>query len=256
MAGLIRRGAVGAGVLATCVCTAACGSSHGASGASASDYAKQPATQIVSDVVTALNGATADHGSAMVSVDGVNLAIVYSFKRPGELDASMQMGPALSRLIALPSATYIDGNAAYWRHQAPSLSPSQASALANQWYRTSSLSPSKNGALAVVDPRRLATCLARAKSDYSVTGTATIRGQAVVVLHGSGSQPGTSAGNMYVAARAPHYPVRIVVTRAAKPGGTAPCATPRGDTETARELTFSDWNSVSITAPADSRPLP
>ncbi len=254
----IRVGAGSAGALATAVLAGACGSSHSAvRSAPAAAYRQQSAPAIIAEVVSALKTVTGYRATGSVKVDGAYDGVAYSVKLPSDLDFSLREGSQLERLISLPGAGYLYANTAFWRAHGH-LSAAQAASVANRWFKTSSSDAAGlTKSLGDIGPAQLGTCLSREVRTFSVTGHTTVAGQAVVVLHDSGAQPGTYPANLYVATRAPHYPVRLQATGNARPGGSGPCAKGSGDRDSAHNvLTFSDWNAVTVSAPPDAKPLP
>jgi hypothetical protein len=253
LTGWHSRGA--AGMLLVSLAVSACGSSHGSA---ASAYAKQPVGKIIAATASALDAATSFQGTGSIKIGQSYAGVSFSIVLPTNIELTLRKGSSLIQLISLPGASYINANTVFWQMQRSGLTAAQASEFSNRWYRApaatgSSLTKSLKG----FSPKRLATCLAQDNGDLRVIGTATIAGQATVVLHQSGQQPGTYPADLYVSSSAPHYLVRLRGMGRTAPGGTGPCA----DTNTSEGaehnvLSFSHWNAVHITAPPNAKPLP
>jgi hypothetical protein len=233
----------------------ACGSSHNAAAAA---YAKQPVGKILKATASALQAATSFQGTGSIKMGQSYAGVSFSLVLPTTIEFTLHKGSSLIQLISLPGANYINANTAFWQKQGSGLTAAQASEFSNRWYRA----PAATGSglaksLGDFSPKRLATCLAQDKGDLRVIGTATVAGQATVVVHQSGQQPGTYPADLYILSSAPHYLVRLRGMGKTTPGGTGPCA----DTDTSEGaehnvLTFSHWNAVHITAPPNAKPLP
>ena len=241
-------------VIGASLAVAACGSSN-SSGGSNSGYAKSAPASILSDTLKATRSASAFDLTGNLTDSGTTLGATLGYKAPSSLSAQITEGADLIKIIVIPAGSYIYANTAFWKKEASSIPASALSELANHWFKTTaSMSSSFTSAFQQLTPAKIAGCLTSSFTQPTVTGTQTIDGQPVVVLHTAGTKTGTGPADLYVSTSAPHYLVRLSESSPAATNG-AGCGGGSSTSETG-SLTFSEWNHVSISAPPGAKPLP
>jgi hypothetical protein len=151
--------------------------------------------------------------------DGVE-KISGTFTASGPADFSLTVGKASARIIAVPKAVYVKGNAAYWKGVGGKKDGGQlARKLSNKWIKESA----KQGEDATSDlgdlsPKHIASCLDSHVGTLSNKGVRTVGGRKVVVIADAGDKPGTAPGELWVDAET-MLPVRELQTGPFKAGG-------------------------------------
>lgn len=230
---------------ATAVAVAGCGGGDSTSSGGGGEAGKDPAA-ILAKVKRDLAKVKSMHIEATTKDKSIMAVDVFA---SGQAAFNLTDGAAKARvLLLLPSAVYVKGNRAYWEAGAGS---AVADKVSGRWVKAP---PASGKALkATVDrftPKRLAECTYAGAGTLSVKGTDTVDGQEVVVLQDAGDKPGTVPGLSYVTTRAPHLPVRAVVTGKRRPGGVIDKRCDTGEDPGAGEVTFSKFDAVpEITVP-------
>jgi hypothetical protein len=210
-----------AGVGGVLLGLAACGGSatHMASGASGSSG--RSASQLVTQMKSAVQKADSAHLDGRVTSNGQATALDLSVLRAGSLDGSItEHGVPLS-LIGTSGKVYIKATPAFLHQlRAPA---GVCSIMCGKYVQMSGAAGSQlDGSLSMTTlTRAFITGLPK----MTKAGTTTVAGQQAVVLHGA------DGSTLDVAAHGTPYPLRVI--------------SPPGHHET---LTFSQWNRVSVPA--------
>ena len=234
---------------------AGCGSSSSGSASAGSTYAKQAPSRIVADAARAMAAATSYRAAGATGASGYGNVAVHI---PGSISAVITSGSQAVRLIVVPGGSYLNANGPFWTKHGGGLSAKLVAILANRWFRTpTAMARSLTGSFSQIAPKQQSVCMAQAMVKPTFVKTTTLAGQPVVELHTNGGVPGDSPGNLYVAAHAPHYPLRFEQTGKALSGGSVACAgAPSSKSKGSGSVDFSDWNAVTISAPAHASKLP
>jgi hypothetical protein len=209
--------------------------------------AAQPPQHILAAAAAALHAARGYTMSGYVDQAGRTLRIRLRTTSPTSLDLTFSTGRATAELIGLPGGSYIRGNSTFWRSQAGS----RATKLSGRWiqvpYSNARALTSSLGSLA---PATLSRCLMEDHGTLTVAGKTTVAGQAAVIIKDAGNVPGSSAGDLTVAAHGTPYPLRYSATGNQRAGGRIDvCNT--GKASSARgTITFGQFDHVApIRAP-------
>ena len=158
--------------------------------------------------------------------------------------------------IITPRATYVRGDARFWRHA--NLAPAIADRVAGRWVQVP-LDPDTAAFVKRIDPRSLAYCAGVDVGTTRDLGTRTRNGVKVHVLEFAGDVPGSSPGTVEYAADGPAYPLRLEQTGKRKPGGTTDSRCSQGETSagaTHAVTEFSHFNDpIKVEAPAKALTL-
>jgi hypothetical protein len=177
----------------------------------------------------------------------------------GQADIRIENDGANVRMIAVGGALYLRGDAAYWRDTGGPQGEQLADQLGGRWVKAP-----PSGVREYADfirrltPESLAECATVGVGTLSVAGTETVRGRRTRKILDAGDQPGTTPGELYVAADGPALPIRILQTGKPRPGGRLdPRCQDEADTSTASDLRFGSFDEpVRITAPDDALEIP
>jgi hypothetical protein len=251
MKALHELAALTLGVLA--LGAASCG---GAPVSSAPDIASKSADEILSDVVTALEGARSYHIEGHeVDEDGPS-RLTGDVDASGSMRFSMAAGRTRARLVVVDSGTFISGNRAFWR--STSAPGHVADLLSSRWVKA----PPAAAAVVAKElhfalPKMLAQCLALAHGSVRNKGTRRFEGRRVVVLADKGDTPGDAPGDLYVSAAGSALPLRVLQTGPPRPGTPdKSCGDEEPSTTTASDMRLSAFNEpLHIRAPAGALDL-
>jgi hypothetical protein len=163
---------------------------------------------------------------------------------------SITEGKASARMILLPGAAYLKGNAAFWKTTGKG-GAEVAKRVGSHWVKV----PGKTGGgisalVKEFSPKQLASCVDVGVGTLTKKSTGMLGDKPVVVLQDAGDKPGTTPGLLYVATDGPILPLRAVQTGQRKAGKIDKKCQDADDKSTSSDLTFSNFNKVAkITAP-------
>jgi hypothetical protein len=228
-----------------------------ASEAESPDVASKPPRAILSDVAAALEDVESYH------IDGTWIDEQGLSRATGDVTASGTMRITLNQeykrieLLLTGSETFMRGNREFWVADGDSVRLAAAEMLSDRWVKVPpAAAASMKQALDGVLPETLAYCVTRAVGTISRKGTRQFSGNAVVVLADEGDRPGTSPGEVYVAASGPALPLRLLQTGPVSVGDVDPRCGDTGSNTTASDFRLSDFNEpVHISAPSDALDL-
>jgi hypothetical protein len=217
------------GVLAAAGCGG--GSSSGATtNGGGSGEASKPASQVLTDAVTAAESASSLHLGGNVPSSGQPIGLDLSIAKGNGSTGSMTLNGQNVDLMIVGNDGYMKAGKAFWQQFAGSSGPMISQLLAGRWLKFPVNTAQFKSLVGLSRPKSLFDELkSGADSALKNSGTTTYKGQSVIALDDGKS------GTLYVAATGTPYPVALVETGA---GGGA--------------ITFSDWNKpVSLTAPTN-----
>lgn len=228
---------------------AGCGSE-----AESPDVASKPPRAILSDVAAALEDVESYH------IDGTWIDEQGLSRATGDVTAAGTMRITLDQeyksieMLVTGSETFMKGNREFWVSDGDPTRLAAAEVLADRWAKVPpAAAASMKQALDGVLPETLAYCVTRAVGTISRKGTRQFSGNAVVVLADKGDRPGTSPGEVYIAASGPALPLRVLQTGPVSVGDVDPRCGDAGSTTTASDFRLSDFNEpVNISAPSDA----
>jgi hypothetical protein len=238
---------------------AACGASRTPSARSsthAATFLSETPEQILKTAARAADSAASFRISARIKASNVptrtfTIAVVY----PTRLSVAFVQARAREEVISVPTGTYVKANLAGLEDNLPKAT---ARRYANQWLTL----PGSAGAtvatkfraiLRTFAARSVACTLAQFPNPTRV-GTTTVAGQASVELHSNGPSDRDSE-KLWIAAAAPHFPLLLEITRHSAEAPLRSCPGVPGAKAASGYGSYSDWNAVTITAPARSTPV-
>jgi hypothetical protein len=239
------RASLGLSIVCCAAALAACGSSSGGSGTS-------PHALVV-DAQNALRNARGYEFSASLVEHGQPEQFVLEADAHGNVDVSASQGGKAFQVITVGSATYINGNQAFWI----SAAGQRGASLAGRWFALpAAQARSLTSGLVALEPANLPRCLGENLGTLSLAGHATVGGQAAIAIANAGNAPGSAAGTLDVASTAPHYPLRLTDTHGERPGGTIDVCNNGKGTGAVGTITFSHFGGVpAVAAPANAQSL-
>ena len=138
----------------------------------------------------------------MITDDGHLVHIAIVAPDTNSLKLSISAHGANVEIITLPNAAYLRANAAFWRPKVGA----RADGLANRWLQVPPDNVrSVSATLGRFAPATLARCLAEDHGTLSIAGRTTVDGRSAIVLKDAGNVPGSSPGELAVAASGPPY---------------------------------------------------
>lgn len=231
---------------------AGCGSE-----AESPDVASKPPRAILSDVAAALADVESYH------IDGTWIDEEGLSRATGDVTASGAMRITLTQeyksieLLLTGSETFMKANREFWASDGTATRTAAAEMLADRWAKVPpTAAASMEQALDGVLPATLAYCVTRAVGTISRKGTRQFSGNPVVVLADEGDRPGTSPGEVYVAASGPALPLRVLQTGPVSVGEVDPRCGDADSNTTASDFRLSEFNEpVNISEPSDALDL-
>jgi hypothetical protein len=154
---------------------------------------------------------------------------------------TVSIGGASLEMIASPSASYVRGNATFWRtHLGGS-----ASGLANRWIQvTLSTAQALTSTLGHFAPATVSRCLTEDHGTLSIAGMTTIDGRSTVIVRDKGNAPGSTPGDLDVAATGPPYPLQATAYGRQRAGGPIDVCNDGKAGDVRGRLTFSHFGAV------------
>ncbi len=162
------------------------------------------------------------------------------------VDLSFAVGRTAAQLIRTQGGSYFRANRTFWTaHAGP-----RAAALADRWIEIPSVSSrSFTASLGQFAPDVLARCLAEDHGSLSSAGETTIAHRRAITIRDAGDAPGSSPGNLAVAATGIPYPLAYTATAGQRAGGRVDVCN-QGKANTAHgTITFDHFGHVPPIAP-------
>jgi hypothetical protein len=229
----------------------------GATSASAADRASQSPHAILSAVQRDLRKVKSYRVTGSLADGTDRLRLTADIDVRGRAKVTVRLSGATLRVIELPSAVYLNGDAGFWK-SAGGDGAAVAERLAGKWLKTDAQATHYTSWYADLGPKSLARCVTSGLGTLSMGGTATVGGQRAVVLVDAGDKPGTTPSKLYVTASGPALPLREIQTGKTRPGGKVDerCGS-EDDETTAGDVRFSRFDEpVRVAAPKGAIPLP
>jgi hypothetical protein len=233
-----------------CLLAAGCGSSgksgSGTTGSAAvssrsNGEASKPAKQVVADAAAALRGARGYVMQGRIMQNGQTLRVGVVAPSARSLQLTVATGGASLELIAVAGGSYVRGNATFWRAHLGS----RGTAIANRWIQVpASSAQSFFSTLGHFAPATLSRCLAEDHGTLTVAGRTTIGGRPAILIRDAGNAPGSSPGELAVAATGPPYPLQAVSAGGQRAGGPIDVCNDGKASDTRGTLSFSHYGAV------------
>ena len=251
----VRRESVGSGavsnlrlMLAPCaalVLAAGCGGSSSSSTSTGSgDQSSKAPGQILADMRSALAGVDSYHLDGSFTDKDGETRLAGDVAAPGSLRLKLEQGGNTVSMVIVGSQTYLRANRGFWKAQAGVSQPKVLKLLSDRWVKVPEASAADvRKLIAEFTPKNLGHCLTAQVGTISKRGTATVDGRKTVVLVDKGDRPGTSPGELYVAATGPTLPLRLRQTGPDRPGGRKDprCGDSSDSTTKSGEVRFSRY---------------
>jgi hypothetical protein len=170
-------------------------------------------------------------------------ALRLSVVAPGSrsLQLTFSIAGATLEMIAVPSASYVRGNATFWRAHLGA----GANGVADRWIQ---IAPSSAQALVSslghFAPATVARCLTEDHGTLTVAGMTTIDGRPAVIVRDQGNAPGSSPGELAVAATGPPYPLMATSDGGQRAGGPIDVCNDGRASDTRGKLTFGHFGAL------------
>ena len=233
-------------VAVAAVLTSACGSST----RSNHEASKSPA-QIVADSAAALRSAGSYALRGTFTQNGKTSSVTLVATGSNSLRFTLAQGAKDFEIIDLPGAFYARGNAAFWQGQAHI--GSRAALLAGRWIQVPpGLERQAVAALGKLAPQTISRCLVENHGTLTFAGQATVAGRRAIIIKDAGDVPGSSPGELAVAATGSPYPLRVTGTGPTRPGGPIDVCNDGKNPTTTGGATLSQFGTVPpINRPAN-----
>jgi hypothetical protein len=225
----------------------------------AADESSKSPKAILQDMARDLGKVRSYHVDGVQRTASGQTRITADVTASGRASVVIRTGGGALRLLAVPSATYLKANAAYWKQAGGSNGAALAQRLANRWVKVPAAQKGTfDDLFADLTPKRMAACTQVGTGTVVKGGTATIDGHKAVVLIDRGEKPGTSPGKLYVTTSGSILPLRSQQTGRQKAGGHLDKDCQERDTETtSADLRFSRFNrKLTIVAPKNAISAP
>lgn len=217
---------------------------------------KQSPARTLRDVRAALRGLRSYHVAGSQTDPQGTTSLAGDVTAAGDLRMTIHQHGTSADMIVIGNAVYLRAAEAFWTQS--HISAQLAHVIADRWIKA----PSEHGIQQLSDqvrPRTLAHCLQGGGDQLTDAGLHTYHGRPVRVLTSAGRTPGSSPGKLYVAATGPAFPLRVLQTGPAKPGGVKDprCDDPKNpDHSTRSDIALSRFDEpVHVTAPPDALDL-
>lgn len=229
----------------------------GCGGAEDDGRADKSPKAIVSEASDALGKLKSYHvEGTQVDEDGsTKLQADVDARGPLRIDLD-QSGRTAVLLLLAPQETYIKANAAFWRDSAGADGAGVAQQLTDRWVKVPPAGAGTFTKLAdTLRPSTLSRCVLTGLGTLEGAGTRKEGGQDAVVVRDAGDRPGTSPGELLVAADGAARVLRTRQTGTRKPGGRLdPRCQDADSTTSSSDLRFSRFDEP-LTLKAPSNPL-
>lgn len=220
--------------------------------AAAADESSKTPKRILADLKRDLSKVRTYHVAGTSTDRNGATRLAGDVSAAGRSSFTIARGRSSARLILLPSATYVKGNAAYWRAAGGATGGGFADRLAGRWVKApEALAAGIASSLPALSPKRLAACAADVTGTLRKGGRASVGGRRAVVIVDRGDRPGTRPGRVFVTVARPVLALRMIQTGPRKPGGQVdPRCDDRSGASTASDLRFSAYDrGLRIVAP-------
>ena len=217
--------------------------------------ADKTADQILADAAAALSSAKSVHIDATQTSGSGPFHLVIDLSAGGMARGTVDAEGTSANVIVAGGKFYIQGQSFF----AKFAGAQAAAAIGDRWVIIPS-SAGISGFESFTDLKTLGDCIAADHGTLSKGGTATVNGQAAVIVVDKGDKPGTAPGKLYVATSGTPRPLQVQITgetRSGTPPGGPKCADTTGTSGAgggtsggAGTLTFTQYDeSVSVTPP-------
>jgi hypothetical protein len=219
----------------------ACGSGTPKHAVRRSGEASKPPDRIVADAAAAIRSARGYAMQGTMSQNGQAMRFAVVVPGASSLELTFSIAGATIETIVSPSASYVRGNAAFWRaHFGGS-----ASGLANRWIQVApSSAQTLTSSLGHFAPATVARCLTEDHGTLTVAGMTTIDGRAAVIVRDKGNAPGSSPGELDVAATGPPYPLQATADGVQRAGGPIDVCNDGKATHVRGQVSFGHFGAV------------
>jgi hypothetical protein len=160
---------------------------------------------------------------------------------PRSLQLTLSIAGATLEMAASPSASYVRGNATFWRAHLGGT----ASGLANRWIQVApSTAQALTSTLGHFAPATVSRCLTEDHGTLTVAGMTTIDGRSAVIVRDKGNAPGSTPGDLDVAATGPPYPLQATADGPQRAGGPIDVCNDGKAGDVRGRITFSHFGAV------------
>jgi len=245
----LRLAAVSSAIL---LLAAGCGGSSSSSSTTAGDQSGRQPKQILDDMRGALADVDSYHLDGSFTDKDGQTRLSGDVAAPGSLRLELDQGANTVSMVIVGSQTFLRANRSFWKAQGGVAQPKVLKLLSDRWVKV----PQANAGdvrklVAEFTPSNLGHCLTTQVGTISKRGTATVDGRETVVLVDKGDRPGTSPGELYVAASGPTLPLRLRQTGPDRPGGHQDprCGESNDSTTKSGDVRFSRYGEKVRIAP-------
>jgi hypothetical protein len=233
-------------ILALVIVLAGCGgsSSDDAGGGSRADKSPQ---DVLRDTERALQAVTSYHvAGTSVDEDGQS-RISGDITAGGALRFTVADDASRFTVIVAGGQTYLKAGRAFWLKGNGAQGPAMARLFAGRWVKMpAAASQALQRDVKQLLPKELAYCVSRNLGTLENLGARNAHGTRVVVIRDKGDKPGTSPGELTVAASGAALPLLVRQTGPRRPGGKADARCQDADDTTKRsESVLSRFNDVA-----------
>jgi hypothetical protein len=246
-------------VLVLVIVLAGCGGGDdGAASGGGEPRAQQSPQDVLRDTQAALEDLHSYHvKGTSTDKDGEN-RISGDITDTGSLRFTVADDSGRFTVIAKDGRTYLKAGRAFWLKGHGSSGEAMAQLFAGRWVKMpAAASTTLQQDVRQLLPKELAYCLSRGLGTLENLGARQAHGKAIVVIRDKGDKPGTSPGELTVAATGSALPLLVRQTGPRRPGGKVDARCQEDDDTTTRsESVLSRFNAVKpIEAPAGALDL-
>lgn len=217
-------------VLVLALVVAGCGGGSSGTNPIGNGEALKNGQQVLTDAVTAAEGASSFHMSGQVNAGGQQIGLDLTIVKSRGATGSMTLGGKKVDLIVVGKDAYMKADAAFWTQFGGSNGSAIAQLVAGKWFKFPTDNQQFGALTGVTDSKSFFDSLSSSATAIQNKGAKTYKGQSVVEIFG-----GPANGTLYVAATGPAYPVALARTGSGAGGA----------------ITFGDWNKpATLTAPS------
>jgi hypothetical protein len=238
--------------LAACSSRGATHTSHATSSAAVGNNheSSKPPVRILADAAAALRNAHGYRMQGTIRQNGHVLRLSVAVPGPRSLEVTFSVAGANLDVIASPNASYVRGNATFWRSHLGA----RAAAVADRWVQIAPASAQAlTSTLGHFGPATISRCLTEDHGTLSIVGTTTLGGRSAVIVKDKGDALGASRGELAVATTGPPYPLQATSNGGQRAGGAVDVCNDGKATDTRGTLTFSQFGAVPpLRAPKDA----
>ncbi len=204
-------------------------------------------TQLVADAAAALRHAGAYTMQGELTENDQRAVVKVATTSAHSFRVQYSIGGKSFQMISLPTGAYLRANRQFWSAE----HGANAALLADRWIQIPLADTAHiTSSLGLFAPATLARCLGEDHGTLSLAGKATVDGQAATLIKDAGNAPGSTPGELAVAADGPPYPLRLTATGNQRAGGRIDVCNNGHPTDARGAITLTDFGHVpAITAP-------